>query len=112
MYDVIGIRMLCPSLAPLYRPQPRNYMAVHPTTVGELFRTQLDLHPTVRHHTEKLFGQMQDGIEEESGTRGYFEELDNRILMRMFAPMLETNAGRRRSSTISAWHILCIVLQR
>jgi hypothetical protein len=88
--------MLFPSLAPLYRPQPRNYMAVHPTTVGELFRTQLDLHPTVRQQTGKLFGQMQEGIQEESGTREYFEELDNRILMRMFAPMLEDERGAER----------------
>jgi hypothetical protein len=83
------IPMIFPSLAPLYSSQPRNEMAVHPTTVEEWYRFEMSLHPEMRQHATKFYTQMQRNIEYPQGTQEYFEELDNRIKVRKTAPSLE-----------------------
>ena len=48
-----------PSLVVLLEQQPRNYMAVHPTTVGELYQAELMLHPDLRSVGERYVASIE-----------------------------------------------------
>jgi hypothetical protein len=84
-----AIQVAFPCLAPLHSPEPRNDMAVHPTTAAELYRYQMTLAPDLRAYATRFYEQMQKGIESPENSPEYFEELDNRIKIRKLVPLLE-----------------------
>jgi hypothetical protein len=88
-FGPLAVQMILPSLAPLHSWQPRNDMAVHPTTTEELYRSQIALDPQFRARTEKFYEQMRRNIDHPESSSDYCAELDHRIKIRKAVPMLE-----------------------
>jgi hypothetical protein len=73
---------ISPSIGLLYSDNPQNSMAVHPTTLLELYRHRFALKPAVRKHVDGFYSEIMKSVDSPEGTADFLDELDDEVEIR------------------------------